>query len=491
MTLNQVGVLSGLAIVGLACIPLGVNGQMLQWSDEFNGSSVDLANWEFMNGDGTQFGLPAGWGNNELQYYTDRPQNVFVSGGMLHIVARAENFAGYGYTSTRMRSRNLQDFLYGRIEARIQLPSGQGIWPAFWMLPSLPTYGGWAASGEIDIMESVNVADVVFGTTHFGGQWPQNSSNGGTHRPGIDLSQGFHVYAIEWSPDEIRWYFDGLQYHQVTSAQWFSANAPSNPRAPFDLPFHLLLNVAVGGNFPGDPNGSNGFPMEMLVDWIRVFDLAAQAPFSGSPHVIPGRIEAEDYDTGGSTIAYSDADVGNNGGAYRTDDVDIQPATEGAFNIGWIDPGDWMEYTVNVSIAGTYDVQARVASLTTGGTFHLELDGSDFTGTLTAPVTSGWQTWQTISKTVPLTITGPGVLRFANDAGASQSYNLNWIDLNLLASQGDVNADTTVNVDDLYSLEASGGPFADVDLDGVNNTPADRAALIGMLRGNENADVTQ
>lgn len=401
-----------------------VHAQPLVWSDEFEGETLDPNTWERQVGTGTLYGLPPGWGNNELQYYTDDPSNGFVADGMLHIVAR-ENDQGHAFTSARIRTKGNVDVTYGRIEARIKLPTGQGIWPAFWMLPTDSPYGGWAAGGEIDVVESVNEATTAYGTIHFGGEWPNNTQHGGQMHPGIDLSADFHVYAIEWEPTRIRWFFDGELYHVVGHEQWWSAGAPGDPLAPFDSAFHFLLNIAVGGNWPGPPDGSTEFPQEMLVDWVRVYDLS-QYPFLGAPHEVPGRIEAEDFD--GGYEAYLDCDEGNNGGAYRETDVDLQVATEGAFNVGWICEGEWLEFTVDVAESGTYDVGVRVASLSSGGAFHLEVDGDIATEVLEFDPTGGWQTWTTVSATVDLS-EGAHVIRFMNLGLPGQAYNLNWIDV--------------------------------------------------------------
>jgi len=239
----------------------------LVWSDEFDGSTLNLANWEYMIGDGTSYGLPSGWGNNELQYYTDRPENIYVQDGNLVIVAREESYHGYDYTSARIRSLNKQDFLYGRMEARIKLPTTQGMWPAFWMLPTDSVYGGWAASGEIDIVESVNIADTVYAAIHYGGEWPDNTYSGGSYADGTDFSLDFHTYAIEWELAEIRWYVDGILYNNETS--WWSSGGDFP--APFDQLFHFLLNIAVGGNWPGSPDGSTVLPQQMVVDYVRVY----------------------------------------------------------------------------------------------------------------------------------------------------------------------------------------------------------------------------
>ena len=245
----------------IAVLPLVVgslaHAQWTQiWADEFDQGSLNMDNWEFMIGSGTAYGLPVGWGNEELQYYTNRASNLEVSNGILKITAREESFGGRPYTSARIRSMGNFEFKWGRVEARMKLPSTSGVWPALWMLPTDSPYGGWASSGEIDIMESVNLADRIYGTLHFGAGWPQNSSTGGSLANGTDFSQDFHIYALEWDPDQIRWYVDGQLFSTKNANQWYSSTATGNDRAPFDHDFHLLLNIAVGGLFPGNPNGS-------------------------------------------------------------------------------------------------------------------------------------------------------------------------------------------------------------------------------------------
>lgn len=242
-------------------------GYELLFSDEFYGSRINYQNWAHQLGDGTAYGLPAGWGNSELEYYTARPENSYVSNGNLVIVARQESYQGRNYTSARLRTFAKLDLLYGKIEARIKLPSTKGIWFAFWMLPTDWEYGGWAASGEIDIIESINIADTIYGTIHYGGQWPSHDSSGGSYSDGTDFSDDFHTYAIEWEPTRIRWYIDEQLYNTETS--WWSSGG-SYP-APFDKPFHILLNVAVGGNWPDNPDGSSTFPQQMLIDYVRVY----------------------------------------------------------------------------------------------------------------------------------------------------------------------------------------------------------------------------
>jgi cysteine-rich repeat protein len=238
-------------------------GCELVWADEFDGSSVNPARWEFQTGDGSQYGIP-GWGNNELQWY--QTDNATVANGMLTIRARQESAGGRAYTSARLRSRGRGDFLYGRFEMRARLPVGQGLWPAFWMLATDPsTYGVWAASGEIDIMESIG-GNQVYGTIHYGDTAPGGVYSGASTIV-AGATSGFHVYAVEWEPTEIRWYVDGQLYSTKTS--WFSTGGPYP--APFDVDFHLLLNLAVGGNFPGNPGGSTVFPQDYVIDYVRVY----------------------------------------------------------------------------------------------------------------------------------------------------------------------------------------------------------------------------
>ncbi|MEM8758565.1 MAG: family 16 glycosylhydrolase [Planctomycetota bacterium] len=434
----------------LAAASSGQRAEALVWADEFDGTALDLTKWSYQTGDGSQFGIP-GWGNNELQSYRDGTANAVVSDGTLKITAKRENFGNASYTSARLRSLGKGDFLYGRIESRMKLPSTRGIWPAFWMLPTDSPYGGWAAGGEIDIMESVNIAERVYGTIHFGGPWPQNTSRGTLYANGTDFSQGFHTYAIEWGPDEIRWFVDGLNFQTLDTDDWFSTNGPGNPRAPFDSPFHLLLNVAVGGNFPGNPDGSSQFPQTLEVDYVRVYQLQRQ-PFGGAPAAIPGVVEAEDFDEGYPGETYIDANIGNNGGVYRpNDDVDIEPTTGGGFNVGWIEFGEQMQYTVDVQQAGEYTVTARVASPSTGGVFGLSQDGAPI-GLAFVPVTGGFQTWQDVTFTVSLDA-GEQVITFENLSPPTDEYNMDRMSFELVggACRADVNRDGVLDSGDFFA----------------------------------------
>ena len=253
------------------------NYPYMSWQDEFDGTSVESARWAFDIGTGTQYGL-TGWGNNELQYYTNRSQNASVSNGTLKITALKENYGGQSYTSARLKTQGLFSQAGGRFEIRAALPTGQGFWPAIWMMPASDTYGGWAASGEIDIMEARGQQpDRVNGAIHYGGTWPSNTWSESTRvLPAGQTISSFHTYALEWdtaATPAIRWYVDDVLY--ATKTLWWSSGA-AYP-APFDKPFYMLLNLAVGGNYVGSPNGSTPFPSTMQVDYVRVSTAAPPA----------------------------------------------------------------------------------------------------------------------------------------------------------------------------------------------------------------------
>lgn len=231
----------------------------LVWQDEFNGDEIDLSKWTF--------NLGGGWGNGEDQYYTDRPENVRLENGCLLIEARREDIEGYRFTSARMKTQGLHAWTYSRIEARIRIPSGQGIWPAFWMLGSNIISTGWPNCGEIDIMEHVgkepfHIHHALHGPGYSGGE-----NVGGSVRLAAPPSAAFHVYAIEWEADEIRWYLDGELIDTIRAesvpGEWV-----------YDHDFFILLNVAVGGYWPGAADETTVFPQQMLVDYVRVYQAA-------------------------------------------------------------------------------------------------------------------------------------------------------------------------------------------------------------------------
>lgn len=239
-----------------------VEGWEMIWQDEFDGPEIDPDKWTHETGGG-------GWGNRELQYYTEFPENSYIEDGALVIEAREERYIGRDYTSARMRTLGKGDWKYGRFEARIRLPEGQGIWPAFWMLPSTYSYGGWPSSGEIDIMEMVaHEVGRVHGTLHYGGLG--NHIYTGDHfdlPPGEKFIDNFHIFAVEWEEGEIRWYIDGELYQ--TQNEWETRNADFP--APFDQEFHIILNMAVGGEWPKAPDETTVFPQRLVVDYVRVY----------------------------------------------------------------------------------------------------------------------------------------------------------------------------------------------------------------------------
>ncbi|MCR4580243.1 MAG: family 16 glycosylhydrolase [Treponema sp.] len=254
-------------------------GWHLVWNDEFEGKDIDTSKWDFQIGTGSQYGLE-GWGNNELQYY--RKENASVKDGNLVLEARKEDFGGRAYTSARLRTvkddgTELFTKTYGRVEARIKMPTGNGLWPAFWLLPATTDYGSWASSGEIDILEAKGrLPNRVYGTVHFGQAWPGNKYSGGMYKfPNGETIADYHVYALEWEPGVLRWLVDGNLYYETS--QWWSLGVnqsePYPYPAPFDKPFYILLNFALGGNYDGGVNPEDySFPAQMLVDYVRVYD---------------------------------------------------------------------------------------------------------------------------------------------------------------------------------------------------------------------------
>lgn len=232
------------------------------WADEFNGTTIDPTNWTFDLGAG-------GWGNNELQTYTSDAANAAVTGGNLVITAIKNKNK---YTSARLKTQGRRSWTYGKVAARIKLPYGQGIWPAFWMLGDNITSVGWPKCGEIDIQEMIgggeNRDDTMYGTLH----WDANNSHASYGSGPKELPdpqffyQDFHVFEIEWLPLEVIWKLDGIEFFRtsIDTAIWPTMDE-------FHHPFFIILNVAVGGNWPGYPNRTTVFPQKMYVDWVRVY----------------------------------------------------------------------------------------------------------------------------------------------------------------------------------------------------------------------------
>ena len=280
----------------LAATPAAADDWKLVWSDEFNGTTLDRAKWGF---DVDCWG----GGNGERQCYTASPKNTRVSQGKLVISARHERVTGPAlpasqrpdpaapgaqvareYSSAHLSTHGKASWRYGRIEMRASLPQGQGTWPAFWMMPEKDTYGTWAASGEIDILEAVNLGvpcaacagakeDTILGTIHFGKPWPGNV-HAGTEIHFPKVLKGYHTYAVEWHPDRILWQVDGKTYATRARNEWWSSGSAA-AGAPFDQPFYLILNLAIGGGL-AESRGSGGvsavnFPKRYAIDWVRVW----------------------------------------------------------------------------------------------------------------------------------------------------------------------------------------------------------------------------
>jgi beta-glucanase (GH16 family) len=241
---------------------------VLTWRDEFNGpngSAPDPAKWAIESGGN-------GWGNNELQYYTARAQNVRQQNGTLIIEAIKEKFSApdgkqHGYTSARIKTQGRFSQRYGRFEARIRTPYGPGMWPAFWLLgDNFPTTG-WPACGEIDIMENLgSQSSTIHGSLHGPGYSADEALTGSFTFPNLQVDEDFHIFAAEWEPNVVRFYVDGKLYETKTPA-----DLPAGKAWVFDHPFFIILNLAVGGSLPGSPQASTVFPQRLLVDYVRVY----------------------------------------------------------------------------------------------------------------------------------------------------------------------------------------------------------------------------
>ena len=359
----------GAALLG-ALLPSAIHAQyQLVWADEFDGNALDTSKWTAATGTGCP--NLCGWGNNELQFYL--AQNASVANGFLTIQARQENVGGMQYTSARLHTENKGDFTYGRFEMRAKLPTGQGIWPAFWLFPTDEVYGVWAASGEIDIMEIIgSEPNRVHGTTHFGGTFPNNTLSGSSYvLPSGTFNDDFHVFAVEWEETEMRWYMDDVLYRTQTS--WWSSGAPYP--APFNERFHIILNCAVGGNWPGSPNGSTQFPQDFVIDYVRVYqevdhdltdcecvfdDMEHGSPFTNDYFTFSGggaggNISADfgdlpPVDGGAASLSAGwggGGATGFYGGFGRTNPLDLTGATH--FEM-WIHPDPGQDYVIEVNL---------------------------------------------------------------------------------------------------------------------------------------------
>ena len=250
----------------------------LVWSDEFNASALDPSKWVVDTGG-------EGWGNHELEYYTARPQNVTTRRGKLVITALREKYTGSDqvsreYTSARLKSQGKFSQAYGRFEARIKIPYGQGMWPAFWMLGDDIDTASWPNCGEIDVMENIGREPfLIHGSIHGTGYSGDVGIEAPYRLPGKKpFAHGFHLFAVEWEPAAVRFYVDKTLYVTRTPA-----DLHPGWKWVFDHPFFLLLNLAVGGDWPGSPDASTVFPRTMLVDYVRVYRRAGSVPAETKP----------------------------------------------------------------------------------------------------------------------------------------------------------------------------------------------------------------
>ena len=371
------------AALALTCAA-GAHAQTYQqvWSDEFNGTAVNTSNWAFETGGG-------GWGNNEKQYY--QASNATVANGELVITARKQPVGGMPYTSARLKTQGLKQFAFGRMEARIKVPLGQGLWPAFWMLGANIGSVGWPYCGEIDILEQVNADSRCYGTVHWDNNGHAQYGGNVATTPNV-----YHVYSVEWTPTYIRWFVDGAKYHEITITNGTGGTEE------FQRPFFLLLNLAVAGDWPGQTVDESKLPATMNVDYVRVYQLTSTPPPASSV-----TLQAESASVNNGMVVENCTDTG------------------GGQDMGYIDAGDYLVWNnVNFPTSGSYNIEYRVASGAGGGTISSDLNaGSTQLGSTAIPGTGGWQNWTTVSKTVNV---NAGTYNFGVYAQTG-GYNLNWV----------------------------------------------------------------
>jgi beta-glucanase (GH16 family) len=359
----------------------------LGWHDEFDGTSLDGDKWTY------DIGNKNGWGNNELEYYTDSKNNAYLDkndseakDGKLVIKAIKETSPEEGgktfdYTSSKIKTLGKFSMKYGRVDVRAKLPKGNGLWPAIWMLPVKDVYGGWAASGEIDIMENKGrLPGEVYGTLHYGSTWPKNKYTGGTYKfPEGQSTTQYHVYSLEWEPGEIRWYVDGILFETQTS--WYSKGIAGEEKysfpAPFDQEFYLILNLALGGNFDGNKSvDENKMPATMDVDYVRTYNLTGR-PYKVAQDVVaqsePLPAEAKKADASGNLLSNSDfskpiVDNPSGGNKFGEDWNFVHIADAAGAGTQTIEKIDGKNYArVDIASPGTKDYAVQLIQCTTVG----------------------------------------------------------------------------------------------------------------------------
>lgn len=387
-----------------------------------------------------------GWVNNEEQNYVGyRQENSRVENGHLIIEARHDNFDGHPYSSARLNSNYKMMFRYGRVEFRAKLPGGRGTWPALWLMPNdIYRYAttcsaqtgwvngcdAWPNSGEIDVMEYVGYdAGVIHGSAHTKNANFQSGGNFTSHITIENETTEFHTYAIEWTENKIEYFVDDISYGVL--------NKPNDSWEdwPFDQPFYVIMNIAIGGSWGGaqgiDPNI---FPAQMVVDYVRMYEFVDQpssSPYNDAAQSIPGIIQAENYDEGcGTAVGYMDLSPGNAGNTYRSDNVDIE--TNGDItNVGWTEAGEELHYTVEVTSTGTYDLTVMSASLEAGGSFSLLVDGNAIVSNHSLPITGGWQAWNPTTIEGITLESGTHILTFIIE---SEGFNIDYLEFHDLVT---------------------------------------------------------
>lgn len=456
----------------------------LQWSDEFDYTGpIDAEKWLFETGGG-------GWGNGELQYYTDG-NNAKVENGTLIIEARKEQHGSNDFTSSRINSKPEFDFLYGRIEVKAKLPSTKGSWPAIWTLPTNWIYGSWPSCGEIDIMEHSILSGYgyVFGTIHTGAY---NHSIDTQKSGGIqldDVTNTYHTYAIEWYPDHIDWYVDDIniftfENEYKTTEEW-----------PYDIPHHLLLNIAVGGGLGGDVDYNGTWPQQMIIDYVRVYDfkldenddIAPEEPteltfkpkatsinaswniakdnyaikqykmfvdnelvdsVNGLSYTFTNLIPMTEYNIGVQACDYSGNISKQVSSTVSTieltgiaipgkieaedytnmDGIQLEDCSDvgGGKNVAYIDQGDWLTYTIDVKEDTELRSAFRLAAKSSAGSLTFTDDQENILAEISVPVTGGWQNWETVISD-PFTL--PLGIQTVKITANSKDFNINWIEI--------------------------------------------------------------
>jgi beta-glucanase (GH16 family) len=391
------------------------------FDDEFtagtsaNPVSVNPNNWVFQTGNGIN-----GWGNNEIEYYTNLLQNTYDDGQLLNIVdLNQPNFDGTGFNWTSGKLLSVPSWTYGQFQIRAKLTTGDGVWPAIWLLFTNGIYGngGWPDNGEIDIMEEVgyNPNEVYF-TLH-------NIQSGGTGTGSGAVSvpaatTGFHTYALDWAPDHISGLYDG------NAVYTFPRNGQDWHSWPFDQPFHMILDDAIGGNWGGAEGVNPAITgQDFQIDYVRV-QKKVSSPYLSTTPTIPANIEAANYDLGGEGFAYHSDSSTNQGGSYRTDGIGIAASgnPQHPYYVGWMNQDEWLNYTIDVLTSGSYPLTFQLASIFSGESFNVQVDDATV-GTVSVPNTGGWTTWQAVNFGNVTLSAGTHVIRLLSN---SPNWNVNF-----------------------------------------------------------------